>query len=119
MRYSLFLTSALATVVLVECSTDEDVVTMLTILVAGGILGSVGPHRWLLSGVLVGLVVPAVAAFSQVTGWHPSYEAASAAAKHGPRYAASLLVLVVPALIAAATGSWLGRRLFENPRHSG
>ena len=50
-----------------ECSTDEDMVTMLTIMAAGGLLGFLFRRRFLLSGVLVGLVVPTVALFSQST----------------------------------------------------
>jgi hypothetical protein len=107
MRYALVLLTVLAAVAFMECSTDEDMVTMPTILAAGGLLGFLFRRHFLLSGVLVGLVVPTVALFSQKTGWHPAYETASVAASHGPRYAASLLILVIPAIIAAAIGRWL------------
>jgi hypothetical protein len=47
-------------------------------------LGFLFRRHFLLSGVLVGLVVPTVALFFQSTSWHPAYEMASVAARHGP-----------------------------------
>jgi hypothetical protein len=78
------LITVLAAVAFVECLTDEYMITMLTILAAGGLLGFLFRRRFLQSGVLVGLVVPTVALFFQSTSWHPAYEMASVAARHGP-----------------------------------
>lgn len=119
MRYALVLITVLAAVAFMECSTNEDMVTMLTILAAGGLLGFLFRRRFLLSGVLVGLVVPTMAVFSQSTGWHPAYETASVAARHGPQYAVSLFILVIPAVIAAALGGWLSSETDPRARQSG
>ena len=112
MPYFFALLLAAAIVGATEWSTDEDTVTMLTIIVTSAALGCLRPRFFALSGLAVGLVVPAIAAFSQLTGMHPSYETAAQAAAHGPRYAASLLVLVVPAL----GGAFIGRLAVLNAR---
>jgi hypothetical protein len=95
-----------------EWSTDEDMVTMLTIIVASAALACLKPRLFALSGLAVGLVVPAIAVFSQLTGMHPAYETSAQAASHGPRYAASLLVLLVPAF----AGAFVGRLAVLNAR---
>src|SRR5438309_655176 len=87
-----------------EWSTDEDIVTMFTLIVASASLGWLRPRLFVASGLALGLVVPVIAVFSQWTGVHPAYESAVEAAKHGPGYAASLLILIAPALIGAFVG---------------
>ena len=62
-----------------------------------------------ISGVGIGVVVAAVAIVSQLSGRYPAYESPAEAATHGASYAASLLILVVPASIAAFCGRWMGR----------
>ena len=110
MRYVFTLVPALAVVAFVEWSTDEDMMTMLIICVASCALGVLFPRMLLLSGLLIGLVVPAIAVVSQATAWHPGYETAAQAARHHLGYAVSLTVLIVPAIIAAALGSFLRTR---------
>jgi hypothetical protein len=92
-----------------EWLTDEDMVTMMVLLLASGSLGWFMPRLFAISGVAVGLVVPGIAVFSQSTGLHPGYETARQAAAHGPSYAASLLILIGPALLAAFFGRALAR----------
>jgi hypothetical protein len=110
MRYLAMLIWVLAAVAATEWSTDEVTITMLVILVSGGLMGWLFPRRFLLSGVAIGMVVPAIAIFSQASGWHPGYETSAETARHGAQYAASLLILIVPALIAALCGRWIARR---------
>lgn len=110
MRYVVILILALAIVAFVECSTDEDMMTMLIICVTSGVIGFLFPRMFLLSGLSIGLVVPAIAVISQATAWHPGYETAAAAARHHIEYAVSLTVLIAPAIIAAALGSFLRTR---------
>ena len=104
MTYAAALIAALAIVGGTEWSTDEDLITMLTLIVASTALGCIRPRLFAVSGVLVGLVVPAIALFCQLAGVHPAYESAAEAASHGLRYEASLLILVVPALVGAFIG---------------
>jgi hypothetical protein len=111
MPYAAALLVALAIVAGAEWSTDEDMFTMLTIIVASASLGWLRPRQFALSGIAVGLVVPAIAVASQLTDVHPAYETATEAASHGARYAASLLLLVVPACVAAFVGRLAGSRV--------
>lgn len=80
------------------------IATMLVLLVASGSLGWLRPKLFGVSGLAVGLVVPAIAVFSQLIRVHPGYETAHEATAHGPAYAAGLLILIAPALIAAFVG---------------
>jgi hypothetical protein len=109
MPYFAALLFAIALVGGTEWSTDEDTVTMLVLLLASGSLGWFRPRMFAVSGIAVGLVVPAIAVFSQSTGAHPRYETVRQAAAHSPSYAASLLILIAPALVAAFVGRALAR----------
>lgn len=111
MPYAPALFIALLAVGFTEWSTDEDMVTMLTLVVTSALLAWWKPRRFVLSGLALGLVVPAIAVFSQITGIHPRYESAAEAASHGPRYAASLLILIVPALVAAFVGRFVANNM--------
>jgi hypothetical protein len=104
MPYLAALLVALVIVAGTEWSTDEDIFTMLIIILASASLGWLRPRLFALSALAVGLVVPAIAVFSQLTGLHPEYETAIEAASHGAHYVASLLVLVIPAFLAAFAG---------------
>lgn len=112
MRYAAALIAALVMVAGVEWSTDEDLITMFTLIIASTALGCLRPRLFAVSGLLVGLVVPAVAVFSQIAGVRPAYESAAEAASHGVRYEASLLILVLPALV----GAFIGRLAVNNAR---
>jgi hypothetical protein len=92
-----------------EWFTDEDLLTMSVILLASGYLGWFMPKLFAVSGLAVGLVVPTIAVFSQLSGVHPAYESTLQAAAHGPSYAAGLFMLIGPALIAAFVGRSLAR----------
>jgi hypothetical protein len=65
-----------------------------------------------LSGIAIGLVVPALALLTPVAGIRPIYETTSqAAAAHGANYVVSLVVLVLPAILLAWLGSLIGKQV--------
>jgi len=106
--YAAALLLAMAIVAGCEWSTDEPIITMGVLILTSASMGWFRPKKFLVSGVDLGLVVPAIAVFSWLTGVRPGYEGAAEAASHRLAYAASLLVLLVPALIAAALGKLAG-----------
>ena len=109
MFYAAALLLAVAIVAGFEWSTDEAIVTMGVLILASAAMGWFRPSRFLVSGVALGLVVSAIATMCWLTGVRPGYESAVEAASHRGVYAASLLVLQVPALVAAALGRLAGR----------
>lgn len=104
MSYLAGLFLSLAIVANMEWRTDEDLITMAAIVVSSAVLGSLWPRRFLLSGLLLGLVVPAVNVFTLVTGVRPQYETDAKANGHTALFVVSLAVLVLPAIVAACIG---------------
>ena len=117
MTYAAALLVGMAIVGGSEWSTDEASFAMMTLIIAGAALGWLRPRLFALSGAAVGLVVPAIALACWLTGARPAYESATEAASHGPRYVASLLTLVIPALIGAGVGKLAARLVLPATAH--
>jgi hypothetical protein len=100
--YLFALAVGIALVGFFEWRTDEATVTLSVILLASLILGALKARAFWLTGVLIGATVYAVDLFARLSGLHPIYE-------HAARTPAdpTTLVLMVPALIAAAVGAGL------------
>jgi hypothetical protein len=86
--------------------------TLLVLLVAAAALGFAAPRRFWVAGLVVGAAIPAAHIVYATLGPALPYEAEPA----GVGGAASLLVLIVPAMIAAYLGA-LAVRL-RRDRHS-
>jgi hypothetical protein len=103
-RYLLALLIGCGLVAMSEWRTDEDIITMTTLLVASFILGFYRPRLFILSAICVGSVVAMVSLLSLLTGYQPVYQAGAGQGGGSLTDAASMLVLIGAALPAA----WLG-----------
>jgi hypothetical protein len=115
MGYAIALLAAAGVVGGFEWRTDEDLVTLAVLVAASFALGFFRPRRFWISGIIVGLVVPALGLLTLVTGVRPVYETASQAAAHGANYVLSLILLALPALLLAWLGSLVGARARAAP----
>jgi hypothetical protein len=79
---------------------------LLTLLLGAALCGALHPRRWALVGVVLGASLAAVHAVGLAVGARPPYAMHPA----GWPGAASLLVLVAPALLAAFAGAAAARR---------
>jgi hypothetical protein len=93
---------------------DESGVDMGVLVLSSGLLGLVLPRRAWLSGLLVGLVIFLQSVFAAVTCLHPIWEKTPALLQRDPDL--GLLVLVLPALLAALLGGWIGGKTFRRSR---
>ncbi len=107
LAYPAALTLSLALMTAYQWSMDEGLFTLVVLTLLGMALGLVEPRRPLVSGVLVGLVVAGVNAFETLTGVRPAYEDVAHSLQHDAKW----LVLVAPALLAAAVGGYAGLKL--------
>jgi hypothetical protein len=99
--------AAIAVLALVDRTGSDDggQLALGTLLCAAGLCGALHPRRWVLVGSLVGVSLAAVHAVSLALGAPPPYAMHPA----GWRGVASLLVLVVPGLVAACVGAAAAR----------
>lgn len=104
-RYRIALLIGCGLVAMSEWRTDEDIITMTTLLAASFILGFYRPRLFILSAICVGSVVALFSMFSLLTGYQPVYRAGADQGGGSLAGAASMLVLIGAALPAA----WLGR----------
>lgn len=102
-----FLLLAMGLVGLFNWRVDEGGVDMGILLVCSVAVGVALAKRAWLGGLLVGLVIPMQSVFSALTGLRPVFEKGAALAPRGPDF--TLLVLVIPAVLAALFGGWAGR----------
>jgi hypothetical protein len=112
--YVLGLLLAMGLVGLFNWRADEGGIDMGVLVLSSLLLGLALPRRAWLSGLLVGLVIFAQSVFAAVSGLHPIWEKTPALLQKDPDF--SLLVLVVPALLASLLGCWIGRMAFRRPR---
>lgn len=106
--YPLLVLAGLVFILFFEWHTDEDLVTLAMLLTIAGVLGLARPNRFIVSGVLLGLSLSFAHALTLLfPGLRPGYEAAPLSAG----VTASLAVLIVPSLIAAAIGARVARHL--------
>jgi hypothetical protein len=100
--------AAIAVLALVDRTGSDDggQLALATLLCAAGLCGALHPRRWVLVGTLVGASLAAVHAVSLAVGARPPHALHPA----GWPGAASLLVLVVPGLVAACVGAAAARR---------
>ncbi len=105
--YRLALAAGLGAIGAYEWSADENLLTVILVSLITLGLAALQPRQAMRSGVLIGVTVAAIVGFEAASGIRPAYEA------HTQTLASSLywLVLLVPALCAAALGARLGRRL--------
>lgn len=103
-RYLMALLIGCGSVAMSEWRTDEDIITMTTLLAASFILGFYRPRLFVLSAICVGSVVALVSLFSLLTGYQPVYRAGADQVGGSLADAASMLVLIGATLPAA----WLG-----------
>ena len=94
-----------------QWSADESVRTFAVLGLIGLGLGLLRPHRVIVSGLAVGLVVAAVQGFETVSGVRPAYETHLHTLVHCARW----MVLVAPALTASALGGFAGRAIRALP----
>lgn len=104
-QYFALLFLGVAIVAFFEWRTDEDTLTMLALLVSSLALGAYRPRQFIVSGIILGSSITLISLFSLLTGLHPIYDAGSQGHSRGFFDAATMLVLIVPALAA----SFLGR----------
>ena len=109
MLYLVGLLTCVAIVAAVEWRTDEDLVTLTVIVAASFGAGLLRPHAFWLSGILLGACPAGLNIFTRLTGLRPIYETQAQAVSHGLVYGLSLLVLAVPAVLAAAIGAFASR----------
>ena len=93
---------AMGLVGLFNWRSDESGIVMGLLVLGSGAVGALRPKATWLTGLLVGLVVPAQSLFTWATGLHPIWERGIELARRGPDF--SLFVLVVPAMVAALAG---------------
>jgi len=105
---------AMALVGLFNWRTDESGIVMGLLILGSGAVGALRPKAAWLTGLLVGLVVPAQDLFTWATGLHPIWARGIELARRGPDF--SLLVLVVPSMVAALAGALVSRLLFRRSR---
>jgi hypothetical protein len=110
--YAAALLLAMGLVGLFNWRVDEGGVDMGVLILCSAAAGAALRKRAWLGGLLVGLVIPAQSVFSAMTGLHPAFEKGPSVLRPDP----SLLVLVVPALLAALMGGWISRVLFRLAR---
>jgi hypothetical protein len=103
-RYLMALLIGCGLVAMSEWRTDEDIITMTTLLAASFILGFYKLRLFVLSAICVGSVVAMVSVLSLLTGYQPVYQAGAGQDEGSLADAASMLVLIGAALPAA----WLG-----------
>lgn len=103
-RYMIALLISCGLVAISEWRTDEDIITITTLLAASFILGFYRPRLFVLSAICVGSVVTMVSLLSLLTGYQPVYQAGAGQGGGSLTDAASMLVLMGAALPAA----WLG-----------
>ncbi|MCU0505555.1 MAG: hypothetical protein MUE82_07230 [Chloroflexi bacterium] len=102
--------AALAAVVVAGDMAVEPVVPVLVLLiVAATIAGFLRPDGIVTAGLIVGLAIPVVRMCAALLG----ADLASSPEPAGPAGAASLVVLVVPALFGAVIGGFARRTLEE------
>ncbi len=105
--YPALLLLSAAAMGLYQWSADESLITLLVLCGLGLVMGLLRPTRFLLSGLVMGLVVAGVTGFETLSGIRPAYEVS-------PRHFDNILhwlPLVVPALLASAAGRFIGLRL--------
>ncbi len=107
--YPLLLALSLTTMALYQWSADESLMTLGVVGLLALVLGLLSPRRFLLSGVLVGVVVAGVNAFEALSGIRPAYETMPRDLIHSVRW----VVLVLPALAASAVGRQLSLRFLD------
>lgn len=100
LAYPTALLAALGAMTLFQWSADEGVHTVMVIAGLSLLLGLLRPERALVSGVAVGLVVAFVLTFETLSGLRPAYETHIYTLLQDLRW----VVLVIPALAAAAAG---------------
>lgn len=103
-RYMIALLIGCCLVAISEWRTDEDIITMTTLLLVSSVLGFFRPKLFILSAICVGSVVAMVSLFSLLTGYQPVYQAGADQIGGSLGDAASMLVLIGASLPAA----WLG-----------
>ncbi len=98
-----------AALVLVDRSTSDvaNQATLVLLLIFAAVLGAVRPRLAWLSGLLVGSTIAAARAVAELLGISPT----DAQAPHTALAIAGLLVLIVPALLAAYAGAAVRRYL--------
>ena len=112
-EYGLALLAALAALVVVDRigkSDDSSQVSMLVLVACAGTLGFAFPRRAWLSALALGSVLAVAAMIYVVLGRAPAHHDSPG----GLAGAATLLVLLVPAAVAAAAGAGI-RRLTRQP----
>jgi hypothetical protein len=109
--YPIGLLLGIGNMTLYQWSADENLFTLLLLGLNGLALGVLKPQRFLISGMVVGSVVASVNIFEALTGIRPAYETVSHSVAHCLRWT----TLVVPALLSAALGRFLGLRFRSEP----
>jgi lipopolysaccharide export LptBFGC system permease protein LptF len=104
----LLMAAGAALILYVEWHTDEvTVVLALLLLVAAG-LGAARPRGAIVSGIVIGLVIPVAYLVVTLSGrFQPLYQVAPPSLVD----AAVMCALVFPATAAALAGAWARRRL--------
>ncbi len=105
LRYGGALGLGLAAMTLDQWTQDEGIGTCVVLGLLALLLGALRPQRFLLSGTALGAVVTAVHLFGALSGVRPPYETTAHSLAGGLRW----LLLVPPAVLAAAAGSQLSR----------
>lgn len=113
LRYLSALLIASAAVAISEWRTDEDIITMSVLLLVSFGLGFYRPRLFFWSAVVTGSVVALLGLLSQVTGLQPVYSDGAAGGNGGVAQPATMLVLIVPALVAAFAGRLAARKRLQ------
>lgn len=110
-RYFVFLLLGMAVVAVFEWRTDEDILTMLALLIGSAALGAYRPSRFALSGIIMGSTITLVGLFSLTTGLQPVYGGAPQGHQGSVLGAMSMLVLTLPALLASFVGQFVSGKV--------
>jgi hypothetical protein len=110
--YALALVVGMALLIYVEWHTDEVTVVLALLLLLAAGLGAMRPRRFWLAGALIGWAVPAAHLLSEAAGrWRPSYMTVPPSLGD----VLTLLVLIVPGVLAAGIGALVSRIVFRRP----
>ncbi len=105
--YAAALLAGLGLMAAYEWRADEGPGTVAVLCLVAALLGTLRPRHAVLSGVLLGLVVTGVIGFEAVSGIQPAYEARAQTLAQSLHW----MILLAPALLAAAAGARIRRRL--------
>lgn len=105
--YPALLVFALVAMTIYQWSADESLLTLSLMGALALLLGLLRPSRFVVSGVLIGVVVAAVNGFETASGVRPAYEIYDHSWMHNARW----LLLIPPAIASSAIGRQLASLL--------